>query len=57
MDLTITLADRFKVTPFDIFRENCDDVIQLINFFIQKGEDDDTEGGNVQSADDGFWDT
>lgn len=55
-ELTITIADRFKMTPFEIFAQDCDEVISLINYFIIKGEETENKKPQQPQAADGFWD-
>ena len=56
-DLTVTIADRFRMTPFEMFAQDCDEVISLINYFLEKGK-----AGNKKpkqqppTVNDGFWD-
>jgi hypothetical protein len=56
-DLTVTIADRFRITPFEMFAQDCDEVISLINYFLEKSE---TEGKKPKqqppTVNDGFWD-
>ena len=55
-DLSITLADRFKMTPFELFQQDCGEVIALINYFIEKGETEKKPKQRQPQAGDGFWD-
>ena len=34
----MTLSERLKMTPFDLFREDCGEVIAIINHFVEKGQ-------------------
>lgn len=43
MDFTVEVSKTFNLSPFDVMRQEKDDVIMLINYFIQKGERTDTE--------------
>lgn len=38
METTLTLANHFNITPFDLFEKNVDAVIMIINHLIAKGE-------------------
>ena len=38
MDFTFELAKSFNVLPFEIFKQDKDEVIMLINYLIEKGE-------------------
>ena len=58
--MTITIADRFGVTPFVIFREDCNEVIATINHFLEmadKKENEPPKGNQIKTTvkDDGFW--
>lgn len=37
MTTTMTLAANLNTSPFEIFNEDCDEVIMLINFYIYLG--------------------
>ena len=37
MQTTITLAKNLHISPFEIFQQECDEVILLINFYIMLG--------------------
>jgi hypothetical protein len=37
MDFTAELSKLYNVTPFEIFKQDKDNVIMLINYFIEKG--------------------
>ena len=39
MRVTITIAQAFKLSPFDLFKQDKDEVILIINYFIEAGED------------------
>jgi hypothetical protein len=47
---TITLARSFNVSPFEIMAQDCDEVIMLINYFIEKADDDGTKPAAVPAA-------
>lgn len=38
MDFTVELSKSYNVTPFEIFKQDKDSVIMLINYFIEKGQ-------------------
>lgn len=40
MAVTISLCKAHGMTPFEIFREDTDEVISVINFYIEKGEEE-----------------
>lgn len=42
MKTTMTLAANLHCSPFEIFSQDCDDVIMLINFYVALGENPDT---------------
>lgn len=48
------MADRFRITPFELFRQECDEVISLINHFLEKGAPERKPKADTQN--DGFWD-
>ena len=39
MDFTCEISKLYSVTPFEIFKQDKDEVIMLINYFIEKGSD------------------
>lgn len=43
------------MTPFDVFQQDCDEVISLINYFLEKGEGEEKPAA-AKPKDDGFWD-
>ena len=55
IELSVTIADRFKMTPFQLYREDCDAVITLINFYLNKGAPKETAKTKPMNYD-GFWD-
>lgn len=36
MEVTVTIARSFSISPFDVMREDASDVILMINHFIEK---------------------
>lgn len=54
MELTLTLSERFKITPFKLYKQDCFEVIALINHFIAKADDVDEKPQHKFNAD-GFW--
>ncbi|MBQ3969755.1 MAG: hypothetical protein II685_04635 [Clostridia bacterium] len=52
MELTITLANRFQMTPFEILKQDCDEVIDIVNHIIEKSE----ENKPITPKQDNFWD-
>nr|DAW56644.1 MAG TPA: hypothetical protein [Bacteriophage sp.] len=38
MDVSITICKAHNMTPFQLFRERTDEVIMLINYYIEKGD-------------------
>lgn len=42
------------MTPFDLFREDCGEVIAIINHFVEKGKEEQPEQAPAEY--DGFWD-
>jgi hypothetical protein len=56
-ELAITLADRFNKTPFDIFAQDCEEVISYINHVLEKDGYEQREHEVAHSnKNDGFWD-
>lgn len=50
MDFTVELSKSYNVTPFEIFKQDKDSVIMLINYFIEKGRNKgDTQGAAYMS--------
>jgi len=47
MDFTAEVSRAFNTTPFFVFEQNAEDVIMLINYFIEK--DDTGESVNAQN--------
>lgn len=39
MRTTMTLAANLHVSPFEIFQQDCDEVIMLINFYLRIGNE------------------
>lgn len=39
MDFTYELAKSLNISPFSIMKEDKDEVIMLMNYFIEKGEE------------------
>lgn len=39
MDFTIEISKAFNLSPFSVLKQDKDEVIMLINYFIEKGED------------------
>lgn len=57
MKTTMTLAQNLSISPFEIFDQECDEVIMLINFYIKLGGNQETETKVKQPhKNDGFWD-
>ena len=50
MGTTITLARSFNVSPFEIMAQDCDEVIMLINYFVEKAEKGDGQPAAIQTA-------
>jgi len=47
---TITLARSFNVSPFEIMAQDCDEVIMLINYFIEKAENGGEQSAAIPAA-------
>ena len=51
MDVSITICKAHNMTPFDLYREDTDEVIMLINYYIKKGDSTEhvvSKAGNLQ---------
>lgn len=49
MEVSVTLCKAHNMTPFALFKEDTDEVIMLINYYIEKGNDD-TEDATPRSV-------
>lgn len=49
MDFTFELSKAFNVLPFEILKQDKDEVIMLINYLIEKGETIDTKPNNTKA--------
>ena len=49
MKTTFILAGNFGVTPFDIMRQDLDEVILIVNYLSESGRTE-REGNNTQST-------
>lgn len=47
------MSANMHTSPFEIFEQDVDDVIMIINFYIMLGDEKATEPSR---KDDGFWD-
>jgi len=56
MDATIIIAGNYQMTPFELFAQDTDDVIMLLNYLAGTGEREKEKAKNPVSTDDGFWD-
>ena len=54
IELSVTISDRFKMTPFQLFAEDCDEVINIINYFLNKTPNKTEKPKPILY--DGFWD-
>lgn len=54
MDFTVEIGKQYGVLPFEILKQDKDEVIMLINYFVLKGEDQ--KPIKAKRKDDGFWD-
>lgn len=48
METTINLCRIHNMTPFEMFKQDAEEVIMLINYYIEKGED--TEAKTPQNG-------
>lgn len=49
MDFTVELAKSFNMTPFEVLKQDKDEVIMLINYFIEKSETETEETTHVNA--------
>jgi hypothetical protein len=47
MRTTMTLATNLHVSPFEIFQQDCDEVIMLINFYLIIGSERKDSAGHA----------
>lgn len=50
------MADRFHITPFELYKQDCEEVIDLINYFLKKSENESKTKKQQPKGNDGFWD-
>lgn len=63
MDFTCELSKLYSVTPFEIFKQEKDEVIMLINYYILKGNENkqadllvnDNDNATEKESDKAFW--
>ena len=53
---TITLAGNYGITPFEVMAQDTDDVIMLINYLLEIGQDAKASEPPVKKQKDGFFD-
>lgn len=59
MDFTFELSKMFNVLPFEILKQDKDEVIMLINYLIEKGETEELTPEAISKENkhkDAFWD-
>lgn len=56
MDATVIIAGNYHLTPFDVFSQDADEVIMLLNYLSETGEKQRAKESEPVSSDDGFWD-
>lgn len=49
LDFTYELALTFNALPFEIFKQDKDEVIMLINYFIEKADTNEATGLNTKT--------
>lgn len=54
----MTIADKMKMTIFDLLRQDCGEVIDLINYFVDKSQEPEEKSKKINEPTgyDGFWD-
>lgn len=60
MQTTFLLAGNFGVTPFEIMRQDVDEVIMVVNYLADKGRASKADGNahnavNEKEQDKNFW--
>lgn len=61
MDFTCELCKLYSVTPFEIFKQDKDEVIMLVNYYIEKGQENeqaitlDNDNKTEKQNDRNFW--
>lgn len=57
MDFTFELSKMFNVLPFEIFKQDKDEVIMLINYMSEKGEakEKTAKSKTEKEQDEDFW--
>lgn len=53
---TITLAGNYNMTPFEMMAQDTDEVIMLINYLLELGQESKTNEPPVKKQKDNFWD-
>lgn len=55
---TITLAGNYNITPFEVMAQDTDEVIMLINYLLELGQERESEPHKPQEKrqKDSFWD-
>lgn len=53
---TITLAGNYNITPFEVMAQDTDEVIMLINYLLELGQDQKTNEPSANKQKDNFWD-
>lgn len=57
MDFTLEIAKSYSISPFDVMKQDKDEVIMLLNYFIEKSEATEIKHIiNKPLKNDGFWD-
>lgn len=53
---TVTIAGSYNITPFEVMAQDTDEVIMLINYLLDLGQDTKTSEPQVKKQKDNFWD-
>jgi hypothetical protein len=56
MNATIIIAGNYHLTPFDLFSQDADEVIMLLNYLSEAGGKEKEQENKPVSSNDGFWD-
>lgn len=49
MRTTMTLATNLHISPFEIFQQDCDEVIMLINFYLRIGNESNESAAHISA--------
>lgn len=53
---TIAIAGNYNITPFEVMAQDTDEVIMLINYLLELGQNTKPHEPQVKKQKDNFWD-